>query len=131
MSFGKVTAYPELHVLDSTDPAQIRAIEKQIDLANTIFIVSSKSGSTLEPNIYKQYFFERAKQVVGEKEAGKRFLAITDPGSKMQMVAVAFFCFALSEVEGRVAEGSQYFILCSYMRINENKPPTTKIVFLL
>ena len=51
---------PELHVLDSTDPAQIRAIEKQIDVKNTLFIVSSKSGSTLEPNIFKQYFFERA-----------------------------------------------------------------------
>src|SRR5262249_21951471 len=50
MTFGKVPGFPELHVLDSTDPAQIRAIEKKIDLANTIFIVSSKSGSTLEPN---------------------------------------------------------------------------------
>ena len=63
MTFGKMAGYPEMHVLDSTDPAQIRAIEKQIDLANTIFIVSSKSGSTLEPNIYKQYFFERVKQM--------------------------------------------------------------------
>ena len=87
MTFGKPAGYPELHVLDSTDPARIRAIEKNIDLANTIFIVSSKSGSTLEPNIFKQYFFERVKQVVGEKKAGERFIAITDPGSKMQQVA--------------------------------------------
>lgn len=87
LTFGKIAGYPELHVLDSTDPAQIRAIEKRIDLGNTIFIVSSKSGSTLEPNIFKQYFFERAKQVVGEKEVGNRFIAITDPGSKMQQVA--------------------------------------------
>ena len=49
---------PELHVLDSTDPAQIKSIENQVDLAKTLFIVSSKSGSTLEPNIFKQYFFE-------------------------------------------------------------------------
>ena len=87
MTFGKINGHPELHVLDSTDPAQIRAIEQQIDLKSTLFIVSSKSGSTLEPNIYKQYFFERVKAKFGEKEAGNRFIAITDPGSKMQQVA--------------------------------------------
>jgi transaldolase/glucose-6-phosphate isomerase len=89
MTFGKIKGYPELHVLDSTDPAQIKAIEAKVDLKSTICIVSSKSGSTLEPNIYKQYFFERVKAKVGEKEAGNRFIAITDPGSKMQQVAEA------------------------------------------
>jgi transaldolase/glucose-6-phosphate isomerase len=49
--------------------------------------VSSKSGSTLEPNIFKQYFFERVKQVVGADKAGSRFIAVTDPGSKMEHVA--------------------------------------------
>ncbi len=86
-SFGKIDGYPELHVLDSTDPAQVKAFENQIDLANTIFIVSSKSGSTLEPNIFKQYFFERVKQTVGADKAASRFIAITDPGSKMESVA--------------------------------------------
>jgi transaldolase/glucose-6-phosphate isomerase len=89
MTFGKIKGFPELHVLDSTDPAQIKAIEAKVDLKSTICIVSSKSGSTLEPNIYKQYFFERVKAKVGEKEAGNRFIAITDPGSKMQQVAEA------------------------------------------
>jgi transaldolase/glucose-6-phosphate isomerase len=89
MTFGKVKGHPELHVLDSTDPAQIKAIEARVDLKSTICIVSSKSGSTLEPNIYKQYFFERVKAKVGEKEVGNRFIAITDPGSKMQQVAEA------------------------------------------
>jgi transaldolase / glucose-6-phosphate isomerase len=89
MTFGKIKGHPELHVLDSTDPAQIKAIEAKVDLKSTIFIVSSKSGSTLEPNIYKQYFFERVKAKVGEKEVGNRFIAITDPGSKMQQVAEA------------------------------------------
>jgi transaldolase / glucose-6-phosphate isomerase len=89
MTFGKIKGYPELHVLDSTDPAQIKAIEGKVDLQSTICIVSSKSGSTLEPNIYKQYFFERVKAKVGEKEAGNRFIAITDPGSKLQQVAEA------------------------------------------
>jgi transaldolase / glucose-6-phosphate isomerase len=87
MTFGKIKGFPELHVLDSTDPAQIKAIEAKVDLKSTICIVSSKSGSTLEPNIYKQYFFERVKINVGEKEVGNRFIAITDPGSKMQQVA--------------------------------------------
>jgi transaldolase/glucose-6-phosphate isomerase len=81
LSFGKIDGFPELHVLDSTDPAQIRSIESKIDLSKTLFIVSSKSGSTLEPNIFKQYFFERAGR------DGSRFIAITDPSSKMQQVA--------------------------------------------
>jgi len=87
MTFGKATGYPDLHVLDSTDPAQIKALEESVDLGSTLCIVSSKSGSTLEPNIYKQYFFDRVKAKVGEKEVGNRFIAITDPGSKMQRVA--------------------------------------------
>ena len=87
MTFGKSSGYPDLHVLDSTDPAQIKSIEAQVDLASTLCIVSSKSGSTLEPNIYKQYFFDRVKAKVGEKEVGNRFVAITDPGSKLVRVA--------------------------------------------
>ncbi len=87
LTFGKSSGFPDLHVLDSTDPAQIKAIEEKVDLNSTICIVSSKSGSTLEPNIYKQYFFERVKAKVGQKEVGNRFIAITDPGSKMQRVA--------------------------------------------
>jgi transaldolase / glucose-6-phosphate isomerase len=87
ITFGKIEGFPELHVLDSTDPAQIKAIEAKIDLKSTLFIVSSKSGGTLEPNIYKQYFFARVKEAVGEKEAGNRFITVTDPGSKMQHVA--------------------------------------------
>jgi glucose-6-phosphate isomerase len=87
MTFGKIDGFPELHILDSTDPAQVKAVEKKVDLKKTLFIVSSKSGSTLEPNIFKQYFFEKAKEAVGAAEAGKRFIAITDPGSKMEQVA--------------------------------------------
>ena len=87
MTFGRIPQFPNLHVLDSTDPAQVKAFEHQIDIAKTLFIVSSKSGSTLEPNIFKQYFFERTKQTVGAAKAGSHFIAITDPGSKMQQVA--------------------------------------------
>jgi len=88
-SFGKIEGFPALHVLDSTDPAQIKTLENKIDPANTLFIVSSKSGSTLEPNIFKQYFFDRVRQVVGDDEVGNRFIAITDPGSKLRQEAEA------------------------------------------
>jgi transaldolase/glucose-6-phosphate isomerase len=86
-TYGSRNGYPRLHVLDSTDPAQIKAIDSQINHAKTIFIVSSKSGSTLEPNIFKQFFFERTKQTVGADKAGSHFIAVTDPGSKMEQVA--------------------------------------------
>jgi len=87
LTFGKFGGYPELHVLDSTDPAQVKAVERKLDLKKTLCIVSSKSGSTLEPNIFKQYFYERIRQKVGDKEVGSHFIAVTDPGSKMEQVA--------------------------------------------
>ncbi len=87
LTFGKIPGFPELHVLDSTDPGQIKALERQLDLRKTLCIVSSKSGSTLEPNIFKQYFFERINAKVGPEKVGSHFIAVTDPGSKMQQVA--------------------------------------------
>ena len=86
-TFGKSPEFPELHVLDSTDPAQVLALERKLDLASTLFIVSSKSGTTLEPNILMQYFYERMQQTVGPEKAGQHFIAITDPGSKLQQAA--------------------------------------------
>jgi len=83
----KIKGFPELHVLDSTDPAQIRAIEATVDLKSTVCIVSSKSGSTLEPNIYKQYFFRARERQSRRKEVGNLLSPSTDPGSKMQQVA--------------------------------------------
>ena len=88
-TFGHIEGFPRLNVLDSTDPAQVKAFENKIDLAKTLFIVSSKSGSTLEPNIFKQYFFERVKETIGSEKAGSRFIAITDPGSKLEAEATA------------------------------------------
>jgi transaldolase/glucose-6-phosphate isomerase len=86
-TFGRQDGGPELLVLDSTDPAQIRTVESKIDPARTLFIVSSKSGSTLEPNVLKQYFFVSARRAAGAGHAGSRFIAITDPGSPLQKVA--------------------------------------------
>jgi transaldolase / glucose-6-phosphate isomerase len=83
MTFGVDNFY----ILDSTVPAQVITVESKLDLAKTLFIVASKSGSTLEPNCFKQYFFDRVSKAVGKENAGKQFVAITDPGSKMQKIA--------------------------------------------
>lgn len=82
-TFGK----KNFHILDSTVPAQIKALEEKIDLENTLFIVASKSGSTLEPNTFKQHFFEKLTEKAGRENAGNQFVAITDPNSKMQKIA--------------------------------------------
>lgn len=89
LTYGKQAGYPALHIVDSTDPAQVSAAEKAVDLTKTVCIVASKSGSTLEPNILKDYFFEQMKKAVGADKAGSHFIAITDPGSKMEQVAKA------------------------------------------
>ena len=104
--------FPELHVLDSTDPAQIHAVERAVHLSSTLFIVSSKSGTTLEPNIFKQYFFARVQALVGAKEAGQRFIAITDPGSALQQTVEAdgfrHLYFGLPSIGGRYSALSNF-----------------------
>jgi len=112
MTFGRTSHFPTLHVLDSTDPGQVKAFEHLIDIPKTLFIVSSKSGSTLEPNIFKQYFFERTKQSVGATKAGSQFIAITDPGSKMQQVAEADHF--LHVFFGRPSIGGRYSALSNF-----------------
>ncbi|HZR87192.1 MAG TPA: bifunctional transaldolase/phosoglucose isomerase [Bradyrhizobium sp.] len=87
MTFPKKEGFPKLHVLDSTDPAEVRAMEARIDIANTVFIVSSKSGSTTEPNAMKDYFYDRVAKAIGARNAGHRFIAVTDPGSSLEKVA--------------------------------------------
>jgi len=86
-TFEKKPGFPKLHVLDSTDPAQVRAMQATINIANTLFIVSSKSGGTTEPNVMKDYFFARVSEAIGADKAGHRFIAVTDPGSSLQKVA--------------------------------------------
>ena len=89
LTFGRQPGYPVPHIVDSTNPAQVKAIRDKVDLAKTLVIVASKSGSTLEPNVLKQYFFEEMKKAVGADHAGSHFIAVTDPGSKMEQVARA------------------------------------------
>lgn len=84
LTFGK----QQFHILDSTVPAQIRALDSKLNIPKTLFIVASKSGSTLEPNTFKAYFYKRVCDEVGEENAGSHFVAITDPGSKLEEVAM-------------------------------------------
>lgn len=86
-AFGAVEGFPDLRVLDSTDPAQIQAAADAVELEQTLFIAAGKSGSTLETSILMSYFFERTAARVGKAEAARRFAAITDPGSKLEAEA--------------------------------------------
>jgi transaldolase / glucose-6-phosphate isomerase len=86
-TFTRKAGFPKLHVLDSTDPAQVRHLQASINIAKTLFIVSSKSGSTTEPNVMKDYFFAKVSKAIGADKAGHRFIAVTDPGSSLEKVA--------------------------------------------
>jgi transaldolase/glucose-6-phosphate isomerase len=111
-TFGTVEGFPELLVLDSTVPAQVRAVEKKIDPAKTVFIVASKSGGTIEPNVFKQYFMDRVRKAVGTSKAGSHFIAITDPKTKMHQVAkdehFRHIFFGLPGIGGRFSALSNF-----------------------
>lgn len=102
---GSAPGSPRLHVLDSTDPAQVRRFDQAVDLSKTLVLVASKSGSTLEPNAFKQYFFARMQEEVGAEQAARHFVAITDPGSQMEQVAQAAgfraLAYGVPEIGGR------------------------------
>ena len=106
LTFGQADGFPALSILDSTDPAQVKSIETMADPATTLYIVSSKSGSTLEPNIFKDYFFDKSGR------DGSHFIAITDPGSKMQQVAEAdkfgLICYGDPSIGGRYSALSDF-----------------------
>ncbi len=115
LTFGKQYGAPALHVLDSTDPAQIQLVEQRLDLARTLCIVSSKSGTTLEPNILLQYFHQRVQQALGPERAGRvgsHFLAITDPGSPLERIAqrerFRAICHGVPSIGGRYSALSDF-----------------------
>jgi transaldolase/glucose-6-phosphate isomerase len=83
-TFVAVPGFPQLHVLDSTDPEQIRSLEGHLDLPRTLFIVASKSGTTTEPDAFYRYFCARVSKVVGAQSCGRHFIAITDPGTELE-----------------------------------------------
>ncbi len=85
-TFGAAPGYLDLQVLDSTVPANIARVEQSIELAKTLFLVSSKSGGTTETLSFYQYFYEQVRKLKGE-QAGEHFVAITDPGTGLEKLA--------------------------------------------
>jgi hypothetical protein len=85
-SFGRRGGFPRLEVLDTTEPSSVLAVANGAPPGRTVYVVSSKSGTTLEPNLFFDYFYARAEQDLGSK-AGERFVVITDPGTPLQEVA--------------------------------------------
>lgn len=84
-TFGKQAGYPELLVLDSTDPDTIHAFGQRIEVAKTLFIIASKSGTTTEPLAFYRYWFEEVGKL--KETPGDNFVAITDPGTLMEKMA--------------------------------------------
>ncbi|MCI0440757.1 MAG: bifunctional transaldolase/phosoglucose isomerase, partial [Chloroflexi bacterium] len=86
-TFGSADGYPELIVLDSTVPAWAQSVTDAIDPAKTMFLVSSKSGTTIEPNTFYRHFRALVDKAVGKEQAGRSFAAVTDPGTKLEQTA--------------------------------------------
>jgi transaldolase/glucose-6-phosphate isomerase len=111
-TFGVRTGWPRLRVLDSTDPAQIATLERALDPGKTLFIVSSKSGSTLEPNIFLDYFFDRVSKARAADTAGQHFVAVTDPGSSLEAHAkslrFAHIFYGVPSIGGRYSVLSNF-----------------------
>jgi transaldolase/glucose-6-phosphate isomerase len=84
--FKSAPGFPVLKVLDSTQPLEVETISSGLNLANTLFIVSSKSGGTLETTLLLEYFYGKVQETTS-KPAGKSFIAITDPGSALEKIA--------------------------------------------
>ena len=104
--FGAGEGFPRLHVLDTTDPGQIAAVAGAIDPAEALFIVSSKSGSTMEPELLRAYFWDLAGK------DGSRFVAVTDPGSNLEKTAKADGFAQI--VPGDPAIGGRYSVLSAF-----------------
>ena len=114
-TFGRQAGWPRFHMLDSTDPTQIKAIEQAVDLSKTLFIVSSKSGSTLEPNIFLDYFLDRVSAEYGRDKAGEHFVAVTDPGSSLErrakQLGFAHVYYGVPSIGGRYSVLSKFGLL--------------------
>jgi transaldolase / glucose-6-phosphate isomerase len=86
-TFGVQAGYLDLFVLDSTDPDAIRALESKLTVPETVFIVATKSGGTVETLSFFKFFYNLVLDSAGLQDAGKQFIAITDPGSKLEQLA--------------------------------------------
>ena len=86
-TFGVKDGFLDLGVLDSTDPGAVLDWKNRLDPARSVFIISTKSGGTVETLSFFKYFYNRVVDCVGRKQAGRHFIAITDPGSKLAEIA--------------------------------------------
>lgn len=116
LTFGVQSGFPDMHVLDSTVPAQVIETRKKLDLSKTIIIVASKSGSTTEPNVLMQYFYDETRKVVGDS-VGQHFIAVTDPGSSMEKRARELnfrnIFFGIPSIGGRFSALSNFGMIPS------------------
>ncbi len=87
LTFGVKEGYLDLNVLDSTHPEVVMNYTKKLNPAKTLYIVSTKSGGTVETFSFMKYFYNYARHILGKDEVGKHFVAITDPGSGLQKIA--------------------------------------------
>ncbi len=87
-TFGSRAGYPELIVMDTTDPESILRVENRINIVSTLFIVSSKSGTTIETASLHRYFAERTQDATGDTGVLSNFVAVTDPGTVLHRQAI-------------------------------------------
>jgi glucose-6-phosphate isomerase/transaldolase/glucose-6-phosphate isomerase len=117
LTFGQQENFPELRIVDSTDPEQVWTARNDAILADSLVVVASKSGSTLEPNILKEFFFHEMKEAVGPEQAGNHFLAITDPNSEMERVAeedgFRYIFYGDPEIGGRFSALSPFGVVAA------------------
>lgn len=116
LTYGTRAGFPDMHVLDSTVPAQVERTKRALDLSKTVIIVASKSGSTTEPNVLLAYFYDEVKKLVGDK-VGQHFIAITDPGSSMEKTAKELgfrkVYYGVAEIGGRFSAISNFGMIPS------------------
>lgn len=86
-TFGIKEGFLDLAVLDSTNPEQVKSLEDKFSVDETLFIVSTKSGGTVETFSFMKYFFNKTLNKVGKEKVGSHFVAITDPGSGLESTA--------------------------------------------
>ncbi|HEY3639406.1 MAG TPA: bifunctional transaldolase/phosoglucose isomerase [Rhizomicrobium sp.] len=111
-TFGHAAGWPQLHVLDSTDPEQILSVQQAISPGRTLFLVSSKSGTTLEPNILRDHFMSVTRDALPNASAASHFVAITDPGTALEQEAGRDGFKAI--FHGDPAIGGRYSVLSKF-----------------
>ena len=111
-AFRRKKGFLRLHILDSTSPHAVRAAQKKLNLRKTLFIVSSKSGTTVETLSFFHYFYSWVAEALGEEEAGRHFVAVSDPGTPLVAQAGRYkfrrIFFGKADIGGRFSAFSAF-----------------------